>query len=184
MTKHEVAALLCKVLGIYALLSALNALPLLFAPALFALSNSSASATPATSVARLSWLISALPVLLDIGAALFLWLSADNLARAMVKNGESSAEPIISRDVQTLVFSALGVFTLLQAIPRAGQIATTLYLVSQQDVLLRREFKGASAPDIVALLLQLALGLWLVFGAAGLAKGLQKLRTVGVNDAD
>jgi hypothetical protein len=181
MTKREIAALICKVLGIYAFIGALNSLPFVFMPAVTSMVNASSGATPTDSATRLGAIINALPVVLHILAGLFLWLGADNLARRMVKDADTVAQSVIGQEVQIVAFSSLGLFTLLQAVPRVGQIVTNFYILSQQDALMRREFKGLTAPDIVGLLIQLALGLWLLFGTSGLVKMLQSFRSVGMD---
>ena len=181
MTKREIAALICKVLGIYVFIGALNSLPLLFLPALTSMANASSGATSIENTARWASVINALPVILNILAGLFLWLGADNLARRMAKDTDTVAQPVIGQEAQIVAFSALGLFTLLQVIPRVGQIATNLYILSQQDAMIRREFKDLTAPNIVGVVIQLSLGLWLLFGASGLVKLLQSFRTVGMD---
>jgi len=180
MTKREIAALICKALSIYVFVITLNQLPLLFASALYSMLNNSTD-TPMEKVSFLASILAALPLTLNILAGLFLWMGADNLARRMVKNDDTTVQPIIGQEAQTIVFSALGLFTLLQAIPRAGQMITNFYTFSRQDALMQREFTGSSTPDIAGLLIQLALGVWLLFGASGLSKLLRSFHTVGLD---
>jgi hypothetical protein len=87
----------------------------------------------------------------------------------------------VGEEAQIVAFSTLGLLTLLHVIPRIGQIATNLFILSKQAAFIHRDFQGLTAPDIVSVVLQLALGLWLVFGASGLVKILQSFRTAGMD---
>jgi hypothetical protein len=185
MTKREIAALICKALGIYIFVNTLNLLPLLFIPAINSMANASSGATSTENMARLASVISALPVVLNILASLFLWLGADNLAEHMVKDTgqetDTVAQPVIGQEAQIVAFSALGLFTLLQVIPRVGQIATNIYILWHQNAMFARGFNSLTAPNIIGVLIQLVLGLWLLLGASGLVKLLQSFRTVGMD---
>lgn len=179
MTQREIAALACKVLALLALINAFNSLQLVFASPILT-PSSAPFGEGMENMAPLAKFIYTLPFFLNLGAAAFLWLGADNLARRMVKEAEPTVAPIVvGREAQTLAFSTLGLFTIIQAIPRLGQMLINLYLLNQQDALTHRDFKGLTAPDFVGVFLQLALGLWLLLGVAGLARW---IRTVGMDE--
>lgn len=170
MTQRQIAALACKILALMALVSAFKSLPLLFSPAL----------TPTTGLgdsARLASYVNTLPVYLDLGAATFLWLYASKLAEHMVEDGEATVAPLaVGPELQRVAFSLLGLWTLLEAIPHLGRMLASTVLVNQQSELLQREMKGIAFPDFVGVFLEIALGLWLLLGAAGLVR---LLRNVG-----
>lgn len=133
-------------------------------------------------MARLASLVNALPVVLNILAGLFLWFDADTLARCMVKDADRTIQPlVVGQEAQMVAFSAPGLFTLLQVIPHIGRMAANFYVISHQDALMRRDFTGLAAPDVVGVVIQLSLGLWLLLGASGLVKLLQSFRTVGMD---
>lgn len=180
MTPRGIAALICKALGLYAFLNTLNLLPHLFAPAIYSASTASAGGNGA--LAHYLAMANALPVLLCPLAGCVLWFGANRLARRMVQDPAASAQSLASsRDLETIAYSALGLFTLLQMLPRLAQMATNLYIISRQDPLVRPDYRNLTAPDIASVAVHLALGLWLMFGAAGLVKLLQPLRSLGVD---
>jgi hypothetical protein len=130
-------------------------------------------------IARLAKFVTTLPFFLNLGAAAFLWLGADNLAKRMVKQDDTDVAPlVVGREAQTVAFSVLGLFTILQALPRLAQMLINLYLINQQDALTHRDFKGLTATDFAGVFLQLALGLWLLLGASGLVRW---LHTIGMD---
>lgn len=173
MTKRELAALACKVLGLYAFISALNWLPVALMPIL------TGGAMGAQAARHWMLIVNALPGVLLINAALILWFGADALACWMVKEPDAPLPLVtVGTEAQVIAFSCLGLGSLLQAVPHIGQIITKLY-ISQQDALIQPDFKGMAAPDIIALLLQTLIGLWLLFGAAGLARLIGSFRHIG-----
>ena len=185
MTKHEFAALACKVLGIYTLVNALGLLPSILGNALNSLASSSTGLNPAlATVERTAAVAYILPLAFDIMAGLLLWRRADFLAARMIRDTDAAPSQIaIGAGAETVAFSFLGLFTLLQAIPRLGLIVFNLILMSRQGPLLHRDYKGMAAPDVVVLVIQLCLGCWLLLGAAGLARLLGSLRHAGADAA-
>lgn len=174
MTKREFAALACKVLGLYSFISALKLLPMILMP----------FSTAARAAMRWMLMVNALPGLLHILTGFILWFGADALAGRMIKDTGTAVSPVVvGKEAQVVAFSCLGLWSLLQVIPRIGQLVTNFFMISQQDAMLWHDYKGMTAPDIVAIVIQLALGLWLLFGAAGLTRLIGSLRNIGMDES-
>jgi hypothetical protein len=184
MTKREVAALACRLLGIYAFLNSLNALPVVFLPFITEYSDATAAGGLGSMARFWLFILNALPAALHIIAGLYLWLNADSLAGYLVSGDTDEQQMAIGQEAQVIAFSVLGLFTLLQVIPRIGQIITNLVVIGQQDPLMQRDFRGTTAPDIVSIIIQLALGLWLLFGSPGLVQWLRPMRTRDMDQED
>lgn len=182
MTKREIAALICKVLSLTLFVGALNSVTFLLVPFFTSMTSPGLSGNDIERMARLGSIVNALPFFLNLLAAGVLWFQADKLAALMVKGDDAPLSPlVVGPEAQVLAFSSLGLFSLLQAIPRIGQIVVSLYILRQQDSLTHREFSGLTGPEVASVLIQLGLGFWLLLGASGLARWVQSLRRVGVD---
>jgi hypothetical protein len=99
---------------------------------------------------------------------------ADSIAALMVKPGDETVTSAVrGQEAQIVVFSALGLWTLVQAVPRVAQVFLKLVQFATQDMLARTDASGMSAPEIGALLVQVALGVGLMLGARLLAGALK-----------
>lgn len=176
MAKHEIAALSCRLLAIYAVLASFGVLPLALAPLL----PTSGMIEIFGREPQFSWL-AATPFSLHLVAAGFLWRGADFLARHMIKTATSPANPILIFDASArpTAFSILGAFVLVQALPKIGQMLVQLWLVVRQDPMLQRDMSGLTFPDFVAIALQIGLGLWLLVGSQGVVGLVQTARNAG-----
>lgn len=174
MNKPEIAALSCRLLALYALLRALDALPAAF----LALQNRGGMELFGTEPPPL-WLL-LLPLVLHLVAAAFLWRGADFLARRMVKTAHS-ASPAVVFDSKALptAFSVVGALTLVQSLPHLAQMLMNLWFLSRRDPLLQGDFRGLTFPDFAGVAAQIALGLWLLLGSEGLATLLENARNAG-----
>jgi hypothetical protein len=174
MTQREIAALICKSLGIYAFINALNGLPSLLLPLLGNLANAQAGGPSMPIAVRLGMFINALPFMLMLFAGVVLWVGAESIAALMVKNSDETTVPIVTgKEAQIVVFSALGLWTLVQAVPRVAQAFLKIMQFATQDMLARTDAAGMSAPEIGALLVQVGLGVGLLLGARSLAGALK-----------
>jgi hypothetical protein len=72
MTQREIATLICKSLGIYAFVNALNGLPSLLLP-LLSVANTQALGLAMPLIVRLGMFVNALPFMLMLFAGVVLW---------------------------------------------------------------------------------------------------------------
>jgi hypothetical protein len=177
MTQRQTAALICKGFGIYAFVTSLNTLPsgilMLLSEAYNRRMMQAPSLPPIFAIANL------LPPVLLFLAGLVLWTNAEQIARAMAPadDKQASTSPA-GPQAQIVVFSALGLWTLLQVAPRFGQILVKLFIFSRQDMMMRNDYTGMTGADIIPLFIQFGLGCWLLFGAAGLVRSLGSFRMI------
>jgi hypothetical protein len=179
MTQRQTAVLICKGFGTYAFITSLNFLPsgilMLLGEVFKRRMGQVSSLSPLFALANL------LPPILLLVGGLVLWTNANQIARAMAPADDEQASTSLAgagSQAQVVVFSALGLWTLLQVAPRFGQILVKLFIFSRQDMMMRNDYTGMTANDIVPLLIQFGLGCWLLFGAAGLVRSLGSFRTV------
>jgi hypothetical protein len=113
------------------------------------------------------------PIVLPLILAAGLWLGAPAFARSF--SGTDTAASFSFEALEKLALAVVGVFLLGVALPNLAkltyyywQLSTPAGVQIGTDV----ERKGA----LIETVIQLGIGLWLVFGASGLAGRLQKLR--------
>ncbi len=187
MTKREIAVLACRTLAIVALINVIQSssrlLVLLFEafnPDKFGPPNPLIGPVPLSAMLALLY-VSPLALLLIFAG--FLWAQADFVATKIVGERDANMTPIqINHDAQTLAFTILGVYVLTIALPRLSQLLVHAWNVGSQDATLRQDWTGF-APNLIYASVELALGLWLIFGARGLVSLLKNVRDVG-KDAD
>jgi len=175
MTKHEIAALACKILGIYAIIQAMMIL-FHFGQTFRYLDYRQ----PEGISTAWSMIVGLVPFVLLLIFGILLWLLADQLAERMVSASEISDTRSKTNGayIQAIAFSVVGLFVLAHAIPRAIQLIISLALSSPT----MQNPWGLYANRIAqfgALVAQFAIGLWLVFGARGLIGILRITRQVG-----
>jgi len=177
VTKQEIAALACRLMGVYALLLGLGGLA---GPAyLLGLLFGETASRPVQRV-HLFWqaCLLLLPVVLHVGARGFLWVLADKLAGRMV--APAPAPPpksrVGARQLQAIAFSVVGLFLLARAIPDIAHAVTAFAFTSSEH---RDRIQMVSKPQAVGLGVQVVPGLGLLFGGRGLAGIVQTVRTAG-----
>ena len=183
MTTREAAALACRILGLYAWLSALGTLQFI---GLGWMSLNSPGLQGSRHLLAVGSLLtsSVLPMILFTAAGFFLWIKADWLARRMTAGVVTDTETKIG--AEALLGTAIGVVglvVLVAAVPRACEVVVGLWLQAR-DVAAASSVMAATStmtPDRadrmivqgVTLAVQVALGLWLLLGAQGIAGFLQ-----------
>lgn len=183
MTKREIAALVCKALGIYTFIGVVNMAPWLLA----SVANFNPSPPPPfglmPSFAVRGLIISVMPAAVNLLIGWFLLARPDYLARRMVpEETDSDAPIIIGEGIETLVFSSLGLFALLQAIPRLGRMAMSLVLLSHySDDIIQQPYPALGLAEAAGTIVQFGLGLWLLLGASGVVAWVKSYRTVGMD---
>jgi hypothetical protein len=167
MTKKEIVSLSLKLAGIYCLIMAITHL-------------SFASMTVVSTWRKgfLYMLISIIPFVSLILFGAYLIFSSklpSKMASSMIQ--EEKTTSCTFQDIQVLAFSIIGVWLLSSAIPRFIQAIAriTVYSTSQQSVSVFENSFIIS--QIVAAVLELALGIYLFSGSKGLAKLWQKFQS-------
>jgi hypothetical protein len=167
MTKREVCRLSCRVLSIYNLT---NFFLLLNVPVAML------QTTMITHSSTLPWLLSLiLPVLVLLLSA-FLWFGAEALSARMISGAESSesASGVTSEVIQRLAFAVVGLLILVGAIsPLERLIQDTFHPIPDPRSPIDEWNLARLAVEVV---IRLALGVWLLFGAEGLSRLLQKAK--------
>lgn len=102
--------------------------------------------------------------------ALLLWVFALAIARKLLPGGKAGKAParLAAGDIQTVAFSVMGLWVLAMAIPEIFYWGSYIYQTSASGWRYR-ELSPENAGNIVSTLVELAIGLWLLFGARGLA---------------
>lgn len=182
MHLRSVAVLACRVLAIVALISVIQAsaflLPLLheaFNP------TNSGMESPIGYFPIEPWLalIYLVPLALLLALAGFLWVRADFIAAKMIGERDEEIAPVsANKEAQQLAFSVLGAYVLTLALPRLTQLLVHAWNISSQDAIFQRDWTGF-APNLVYTFAEIAMGLYLLFGAHGLATLLADVRNIG-----
>jgi len=103
-----------------------------------------------------------------------LWCSAPLLASF---NGNSSGSDVkaemSSKNIQIIVFSAIGIFILFNSIPEIIQAAVYYSIGS---FALDKQTMTSRNSLVISLIIKIALGLWLLFGSRGIVKIIRSVR--------
>lgn len=171
MTKREVASLACKLLSIYAIISAFGVLITSFQSIYYAFIFSSSSMR--SNLSSLVWplLIVTSPFTLLVVFAIGLWLLSDGLANAMVKDGHEAVGPVslIGYDIPVLSISILGLMSLSSGVPRLLSYLAQ-YFIQQSSTVLKPQMHLMATLEIVSSTAQIAVGLVLLLGAHRVAQ--------------
>jgi len=115
------------------------------------------------------------PIVLPLALGCMLWFGADVLAKRLFTNSDVATFPPSLEALHDLAFSIIGIFILGVAVPHLTKLAYYYWQLSTPDgvqVGTDIERRGALVEAVV----QLVIGLWLLFGASGLASLLRKIR--------
>ncbi|MFH1738932.1 MAG: hypothetical protein ABIH23_07970 [bacterium] len=159
MTKHEIAALSCRIFAVAAVVHALS-FPLLWLIEVFIQRT-----PPQLAYVFICWLHFALFLV----AALLLWILADRIAARMISDLErpNTDSKILIEDLQRIGFSIVGLFILGQSIP---------HFVSFLSRFALRHSSTHAIADAVTFTLQVAIGLGFFFGSHRLVELLKAVR--------
>jgi hypothetical protein len=178
MTPREIANLCCRLMAIYALFQGLA-----FLPSLAALIDPLTHPMDLSTAELFSRVLWAMHPAVMIAAAAFLWRWSPLVASWMVGHDiqdavaepESTRRKATLRDVHGVAFSVIGLWVLVHA---AQDIAGhAFYLVYDDPTVTGNRWVGVYGRIVV----QLALGIWLLFGARGLVDLLHRARRVGLD---
>lgn len=122
-----------------------------------------------------SFFLRTISILLYILLFYFLWFRSDWIAKVIVQNDETLFEhAITANQLQSILFSAVGVLTLTTVIPQITQTISQTWIES--SMLDSNQFKVRMIPQYIGMLIKLFIGLWLLFGAKGLMNLLKRIK--------
>lgn len=154
MSNRELASLAIRLLGVYCLVRAL------------------ASVADLTLLLAIAEETSIVPLLAGIGKVLILAVMGVTMiwkspwfARRMMRANEEARPDAEPRQLQAVLFSVIGVVLIVWAVPRITSITWTVASSGSEDKL-----SAYWNPDLVALVVQLVLGVALFVGSGGLAR--------------
>lgn len=172
MNGYEIYRLVFKVLGVFGVLKALESTQ--FFVIMFQ------STGERDKLFFIQMLSSVLPFILLVLAGSFLWLRSDNFARALSTGIKPHQESKVSvEDIQTVVFTAIGLYILVISVPSLVQVITSNIIITIQEL---DYIKPTRIPEILKLAIQIALGFWLLLGSRGIVGALTSLRNAGVKE--
>lgn len=186
MTQREIARLCCKVIAIYALIRAIESAAVL---GWILLGPSSSGITEWQTYVPVFFFFALPPVVL-VAMSVFLWKNAGVVAAWISGHDlqDDPDEPDIkptranSHELQAVAFATLGLWAIINALPRLIDLGFRAMIPPSSSLAV--EFGLLSASRLVAISLQLAIGVWLLFGSRGLVQLLYKLRNVGLDETE
>lgn len=168
MTKHDIAKLACKLLGLYTIVNSIGGTMsfLAYLP-IWKLENANTLSNMWPSY--LQFVVWAM-------VGLILWFQADSFADAMGFDNGIHDEPqtVSASEIQTIAFSVIGLTFLASSLPRAASLIGQFYMVQQK-------FSGPllHVDKIAEAVVQFVVGLTLFLGSNGLVGLLKSLRYSG-----
>ena len=170
MTKRDILAVANKILGIYLLVRALESLQTM------GMAVSTLKQLSPTEGIQGSWFLigSIVPFLLFIGASFCLirW-SNPIAAKLCVRDKTNNVKGGIEKDLlQEIAFSTVGVFVIANALPRITRIIVHLSYQGQW----KERIVSSTWGSIVGIVVELAIGIYLIFGSKGFVGLLKKCR--------
>lgn len=167
MNNREVASFACKILGIYIIIQAINAL--------FNFLYLSATTSFQDNILNLSFAIGYIPF------GILLWYFSDKLSVIMVKtkNYDKESSSLDINSIQRVAFSVLGLFFIGNSLPRLIGLLCNIYLSminhSPSSILILKS--GGVIAEFIT-------GLVIFFGSKSLVNFLNKMRNAGLDIED
>ena len=165
MTKKEIATLSFKVLSLYAFIKAIDKLSTLI---------NYMYKYRLSEVGILNFMIFAAPALLLFLCGGLLWFIAPMLASSISKSKtvseDNAAASLLS--IQAVAFSIVGLYMVANSLPAIVRSTIWHFTTASNSM-------GESSPlvgDIMGSLVQIVLGLWLLFGSRGLVNFINSIR--------
>ena len=118
--------------------------------------------------------------LVPVAIAAFLWLLPLTIATKLIP-GVSAKEPrstLTATEIASVAFPILGLWVLTSAIPDTFHWTMFIYIVKSSDVG-RPELSPENIGNIVATVVELLIGFWLLLGSKGMFGLLKRLRYAG-----
>jgi hypothetical protein len=174
MTKHELASFICKLFALYVILNALNSGYLVTFGFLTQMITRQ-SIFPRVSV--ISPVFFLIPVILPIFLAIILWKFSDTIATYMVGSNATQSTREVGHitpfDLHSIAFSVVGLYTLVQAFRQFPVSLITSWL-TKSSIIGYVPLNPSLESQLGMFLIQLALGIWLLFGAPQLVRFLRR----------
>jgi hypothetical protein len=116
------------------------------------------------------------PLLLFLIFAIVLWLVAPRLSNSLFTGDshETERHTLGIGEIQSILFLAVGLFILVNTIPSVIDIVFIFYAALTSSM--SPSSHGQASAMVIAAVLKISLGLWLVFGSRGLSNILSKIR--------
>ncbi len=176
LNAYEMSILLTRILSIYTLAEAIGQFQI--ATFQIAASKNSYNAGVSQSVSLISAII---PILLLLGLAIFLWVAANiignHMTQGMVDLNVSSQ--ISYNTLEVIGFSVIGLFIVVQAIPNVTENLFSYWLIDSQ---MGQGMNIRAKVRMFVSIIQILIGLSLIFGSKGLVGLLVRIRQMGVRD--
>ena len=181
MTKHEIATLACRLLGIYLVIQAIPQMGYWISLVL----TKWLLSTPIGFPEPVSYVLvqhGAVPITLMLIGAIFVWKFAPRLATAMVGPVEDTEGPtrLGARDLSIAAFSVLGLFILSEAVPKfLGILIGNFFMDNGYSYANGLRLHGV---QLGIELIRVSIGFYLVFGAVRLTGWLSGIREVAMTE--
>lgn len=188
MTKREIAALACRILSIVAIILALQSYVYIaasFFQALRELSSGMVVEFQVKPEPLLDATLQILPIALLLLLALLLWKRAEWVGAKMLGETDAKWNDAVSMpmeihpQMQSLAFSCVGLWIVVQTLSRAAPLLTVAVLTFDQSPDPLRDWLQAGVFDALAWPVQMALGLWLFFGARSFVGTISYIKRAG-----
>lgn len=168
MRKEQIAALAIRLFAIFLVIQALRQ-----AAGLIPYLADSATVRVGLGVVLVSTLV-------PVAIAVFLWLLPLTIATKLIP-GFKVEEPrstLTATEIASVVFPILGLWVLTDAIPDTFYWVTFAYIVKSSD-LGRPELSPENIGNVVATVVELLIGFWLLLGSKGALGLFKRLRYAG-----
>lgn len=171
MTKNQIASLASKLLGLY------------FAVHSFGYLSGFASQLSLMNASRVEfnrmflYSVTLACFAFTLGIGLYLFFRAEKVASVLVASNSSEEQKVSARShtIQTIAFSTVGLIITLQAIPHVINLIFQ-YLFTREGWSYPSATSARTYIDFITSLLQVALGLWLLFGSSTIQAWINKVR--------
>ncbi|MCK4873568.1 MAG: hypothetical protein KAS72_12660 [Phycisphaerales bacterium] len=189
MTKHEIAKLSCRIVALCIVALALPyvwQLPLLVVSLIVAVVRGDMDWYEVLGMLGFGGTVA-----VQVGFALLLWFKAAMVSRWMVGDGPqddpADADAVVGWpamcEVQAVAFAVLGLWILTRVAPKLMHFGLLIIWKTEADRFANRPFfSGEDAGQLASIILEIVLGLCLLFGGRRLAMWLFSLRKVGLKD--
>ena len=179
ITKYDVALIGVRLLAIYVALQAISSIPTW----IWTFSRMFGQSSPSdVSDPFILKLLSICLLLLTLLIPIIIWVFSANIATFITKTphliSNKDKADINIKDIQTMIFCAVGLFVFLTTAPTFITLLYDFILVYMKS--LGYESKGISQPLVIVLSLKMILSLILIFSAQGLSNILYKIRYAGL----
>lgn len=171
MTKHEIASLTSKLLGIFSVIQSFRYLQTFGMQLGFSNTESASS----ESFFIYGFTLLAFIITLVIGLLLFFYSKRAAIIFVGKENVSVVSGMVTTSNIQFIAFSVVGVILITMALPKISKIILMVWL-AYRDSLPRDAVTTQIYIDIFVSLIELALGLWLLFGTSGIINIINKLR--------